>query len=246
MISFAEETNNKQMTETFHITNIEDWTSLLEKAENGDSDAMNEVAFWYENGLTTDGVEIVQAQPQVAFEWTKKSYDSGNLSGAEKYAGYLSDGEYLYCEKNIELAMELYEKAMNEGSVTATYSLGIEYRNKLNFEKAFELYQKSSASAEFFPDLTIGLCYYYGIGTPKDKQKALNIFESIEPGKHSGYEVDEANYLIGKIYLEGEFVEQSIDKARHYLELADTDGDHRSAQELLALIGRKKMINKSA
>lgn len=231
------------MIKTFKITSIDDWNYLLKKAESGDSDAMNEVAFWYENGLTIDKIEIVQIQPKLAFEWTKKSYENGNLEGIEKYADYLSNGEYLYCEKNIELAMQLYEKAMKEGSTTAAYSLGIEYRNKQNFQKAFEFYNKSNASSQFFPELSIGLCYYYGIGTTKDKGKALEIFEKIEIGKNSEYEVDEANYLIGKIYLEGEIVEQSIDKARQYLELADKDGDHRSAQELLMIIGRKKMIN---
>jgi TPR repeat protein len=134
---------------------------------------------------------------------------------------------------------------MNEGSTAAAHSLGIEYRNKQNFEKAFELYQKADASSEFFPELSIGLCYYYGIGTPKDKIKALEIFEKVEIGKHSGYEVDEANYLIGKIYLEGEIIEQSLDKAREYLELANKDGDHRSALELLIIIGQRKMINEN-
>ncbi|MDM1073806.1 sel1 repeat family protein [Empedobacter brevis] len=237
--------NNEQMTETFEITNIDDWNSLLKNAESGNSNAMNEVAFWYENGLTINDIEIIKIHPQLAFEWTKKSYDKGNLDGIVKYADYLSDGEYLYCEKNIEFAMHLYEKAMNEGSITATHSLGIEYRNKQNFEKAFELYQKANASSNFFPELSIGLSYYYGIGTPKNKIKALEIFKKIEIGNNSEYEVDEANYLIGKIYLEGEIVEQSIDKARQYLELADKDGDHRSAQELLIIIGRKQMINQN-
>ncbi|QHC85101.1 hypothetical protein AS589_10095 [Empedobacter brevis] len=185
--------NNEQMTETFEITNIDDWNSLLKNAESGNSNAMNEVAFWYENGLTINDIEIIKIHPQLAFEWTKKSYDNGNLDGIVKYADYLSDGEYLYCEKNIEFAMHLYEKAMNEGSITATHSLGIEYRNKQNFEKAFELYQKANASSNFFPELSIGLSYYYGIGTPKNKIKALEIFKKIEIGNNSEYEVDEAN-----------------------------------------------------
>ncbi|KPH14809.1 hypothetical protein [Chryseobacterium sp. ERMR1:04] len=53
--------------------------------------------------------------------------------------------------------MQLYEKAMNEGSTTATHSLGIEYRNKQNFKKAFELYKKANPSSEFFQELSIGL-----------------------------------------------------------------------------------------
>ena len=46
--------------------------------------------------------------------------------------------------------------------------------------------------------------------------------------------------MIGKIYLEGEIIEQSLEKARQYLELANKDGDHRSAQEILNIIGKEK------
>lgn len=231
------------MTKNFKISNIEDWNSVLEDSKNGNSDAMNEVAMYYRDGLTLNDVEIVKPDPKQAFEWTRKSYESGDIKGMVNYADYLSDGEYLYCEKNIQLAMKLYEEAIEKGSTTAIHNLALEFRNKQNFQKAFELYQKSNRSSEFYPELTLGLCYYYGIGVVKNKIKAFEIFKTIEKGKHNNYEVDEANYLIGKIYLEGEVVEQSIEKARYYLELADTDGDHRSAQELLILIGRTKFIN---
>jgi TPR repeat protein len=82
------------------------------------------------------------------------------------------------------------------------------------------------------------MCYYYGVGVNKDKLKALEIFKSITLPNVTPYEIDEANYMIGKIYLEGEVVEKNIDKARLHLELADKDGDHRSAQEMLIMIGR--------
>ncbi len=94
--------------------------------------------------------------------------------------------------------------------------------------------------------VTIGLCYYYGIGVTRDKFKALQYFEQItrEESEHlSGYELNEAHYILGKMYLDGTVVDQSIDKARQYLELADEDGDHRSALELLMLIGRSKTLD---
>jgi uncharacterized protein len=90
--------------------------------------------------------------------------------------------------------------------------------------------------------LLIGLSYYYGIGVQKDKAKALQLFLNLNEIFYAQFEVDEVNYLIGEIYLQGEVVEQDLEKARHYLELADSDGDHRSAQTLLILIGRSKTI----
>jgi len=225
------------MTDRIQIKNVYDWNSLLVKAENGDSNAQNEVASYYENGLIVDNAVIVEIDKQLAFDWTQKSYESGDIEGIESYANYLSDEKYKYCEKNVDLAMQLYERAMNAGSSSAAHNLGIEYRNKQNFGRAFELYSKAN------DELTIGLCYYYGIGIEKNKVKALEIFNVINKGCNTGYEINEANFMIGKIYLEGEVVERSIEKARYFLELADNDGDHRSAQEILIVIGRQKMIN---
>ena len=52
------------------------------------------------------------------------------------------------------------------------------------------------------------------------------------------YEVNEANFLLGQIYLSGKHVVKDIDIARKYLLLADIDKDHLLAQELLIIIGR--------
>ncbi|QQR99206.1 MAG: sel1 repeat family protein [Sphingobacteriales bacterium] len=231
------------MKDYINIKNIDDFNLLLLKAENGDSEAMNEVSGYYEDGWSYDKIEIVKCDKKLAFYWTKRSYESGNIDGMVRYANYLNDGIYEHCDKDIELAMKLYEKAMNNGSEIATFNLGIEYRNKQQFEKAFELYKKADSSENYYAELTVGLCYYYGIGTKKNKLKALEFFKSIDKHYNSEYDIDEANYFIGKMYLEGEVVEQSIETARKYLELADKDGDHRSAQELLLIIGRTRNIN---
>lgn len=222
------------------IEDITDFNLLVKKAESGDSEAMNKIAETYEFGLIVEKTEIIKINKQLSFEWTKKSYENGNIEATEKYADYLSNNENEYCEQNIELAMKLYEKAMNSGSENATFNLGIEYRNKRNFKKAFELYTKANKSGKYHNELTIGLCLYYGIGTKKDKLKSLELFKSINQKNNSEYEIDEANYIIGMIYLEGEIIEQSFEKARHYLELANKDGDHRSSQEILHIIGNKK------
>ena len=114
------------MKENFNVLNIDDWNSLLEEAKNGNSNAMDEVVFYYDNGLVINDTEIIKPSPQLSFEWTKKSYESGNIEGSIRYAHYLSDGEYQFAEKNIELAMKLYELAMNQGNQYATHCLGLE------------------------------------------------------------------------------------------------------------------------
>jgi hypothetical protein len=227
------------------ITTTEKWNDLLKKAELGDTSVQFEVATIYENGLNIDNLEIVKKDIQSAFSWTKKAYENGHKEAKISYANYLTDRNNPLGVLDIELGMKLYEEEMNNGDNYATYCLGLEYRNRQEFEKAFDHYEKSNRNEEFFQELTIGMCYYYGVGVTKDKLRALEIFKSIALPNVTPYEVDEANYMIGKIYLEGEVVKKDIDKARFHLELADKDGDHRSAQEILIIIGRTPKYDKN-
>lgn len=222
-----------------------DWEELIERANMGDTEAMNEMAFWYRNGLTLEGIEIVKQDELLAFNWVKRAYELGDLAATESYADYLTDNENGICEPDIEFGIQLYKKCMEMGSKSAAYSLGLEYRNKRMYEKAFEYYKKSHGTKDFYQELTFALCYYYGVGINKDKKKALELLLEINEQFYSEYEIDEANYLIGMIYLEGEVVNKDLEKARYYLELADRDGDHRSAEEILLILGREKNPNDS-
>ncbi len=89
--------------------------------------------------------------------------------------------------------------------------------------------------------LKVGLCYYYGIGISIDREKAVEHFKKVSKDKlnlHNEYEIDEANFYIGLSYLTGEGLTKSIPKAKKYLETANKDKDHRTALELIFLIGK--------
>lgn len=208
-----------------------DWQRLLQAAQNGDADAQLDIAFHYESGLKIDGFELVRPDSKLAYEWTKRAYENGNLKARELFAYYLSNG--LHCTKNTELAMKLYEEAIRAGSSDAAHNLGIEFRNQHNFEKAFSFYKRSPG------DFSVGMCYYYGVGVPQNKLKAFRFFKRFLKSDIpvSGVDANEANYMVGKMYLEGEVVKKSLTKARHYLSLANEDGDHPSAQQILWVIG---------
>ena len=222
------------------IDNIETWEKLLTEAKNGNSLAQLEVAIYYENGIGINSEEIVKVNEEEAFNWTKKAYENGNLNALVSYADYLSLGKS--CEKKLDLAIELYKKGIELGISEAAYNLGIEYRNQQNFEKAFEYYIKAKELNLNYEEFTIAKCFYYGIGIEKNKNKAFELLKKIKFPENNQFEVDEANYLIGRIYLEGEIVEKSIELARKHLELANIDEDHRSAQELLLIIGRSENL----
>lgn len=215
------------------IKDINDWQQLLQFAEEGDADAQLEVAMHYENGISFEDKVIISPNAKMAYDWTKRAYENGNLEAAEAYAYHLTNG--IHCAKNTKKAIKLYEDAIKAGSSTAAHNLGIEFRDQHEFKKAFSLYKKDDT------DFSIGMCYYYGIGVAKNKSKAFRFFKKLLKSGDilSGYETNEANYMIGKMYLEGEVVTQSITKARHHLLLANEDGDHPSAQQILWVIGLK-------
>ncbi|MES2703976.1 MAG: tetratricopeptide repeat protein [Bacteroidota bacterium] len=215
------------------IRNSNDWQSLLQLAERGDAHAQLQVAMYYDAGVEIDSIALVQADPKLAYDWIKKAYENGNSEATEFYAYHLSNG--VHCAKNTALAMKLYKDAMKAGSPSAAFNLGIEFRDQHNFEKAFALYKKEGT------DLNVGMCYYYGVGVKQNKLKAFRFFKNlIKSGiPLSGYDENEINYMIGRMYLEGEVVKRSIKKARHHLLLANEDGDHRPAEHILWIIGSK-------
>ena len=174
-----------------------------------------------------------------AFYWFKKAYENGHLYATVHYADCLSLG--IGCKQDIDLAIKLYNIAIEKGW-PAHLNLATIYRDKQDFEQAFNLYNKAQ-EFDKADSLRLALCYYYGVGTVEDKGKAKKIFQFISERKIDiPYDIDEANYYLGRIYLEGKIVKKSLKKARHYLELADKDNDHRSANELLLVIGRNSCV----
>lgn len=219
------------------LKTIKEWQKLLKKAEGGDADAQFEVGIQYGSGIIINGVSTTAPDEKLEYDWIKRAYENGCNRTVEVYARHLSDG--IHCRKDVTLAMKLYKEAMENGSSSAAHNLGIEYRDQRKYKKAFVYYKKAG---EAYSDLSVGMCYYYGVGTPHDKKKALRFFKKLlqkDDISLSGYETNEANYMIGKMYLEGDVVKRSIDKARHYLLLANEDDDHPSARHLLYIIGLK-------
>lgn len=213
------------------------WQQLLRKAEAGNANAQLEVAFQYGSGIIINGEAISECNEKLEYEWTKRAYENGCAEAAEFYANHLING--IYCAKDEVLAIELYKKAIKAGSLSAAHNLGTVYRDKGKFKKAFTLYCK--AHTQTYACINVGMCYYYGIGVLKNRKKAFHFFKELLASDRiiNGYETNEANYMIGKMYLEGEAVKRSVVKARHYLLLANEDGDHRSAEEILWIIGLK-------
>jgi TPR repeat protein len=223
------------------ICNIDDWEKLLSEVNSDNYDIVCEIASYYDYGYEIDGSTIVPQNQKEAIKLYEKASANGHINSIVRLADYYSEG--IECKKNIDLAIKLYEKGIEGGNSIAAKNLATIYRDFGDFSKAFELYQIAQSMDEF-NIYELAYCYYYGIGTKFDKQKAFEIFKSIADDETENrffeYQIEDANYFIGLHYLEGIFVEKSIDKARDYFEKANHDNDHRNANELLLMIGRRK------
>lgn len=224
------------------IRNNESYIRLLKEAENDNSDAQYELGNYYYDGLEINGEIIFEQNKIEAFKWIKKAFENGNDYAMIRIADFYSEGKI--CAENVDLAIELYEKGIEKGINYSAINLATIYRDKNEFEKAFELYQ-TAQKLDKTNLIELAYCYHYGVGTTQNKYLALEIFQKIaddnSENRNCEYEVENANYYLGNYYLEGEIVEKSIKTAREYFNKANADNNHRNANEILLIIGRTEI-----
>lgn len=203
-----------------------------------------DMGYVFEYGLFERGSVVVDIDYTKAFHWYEQGMLKGNLDATIRLADYLSEG--IGCEVDLDKAICLYTIAIDKGSSIAANNLGTLYRDEGDYNEAFSYYlrAKELISKEYRKNtysLKVAMCYLYGIGVEPDQLRAKDELEHIVSTDNDyscQYELDEANYLLGMIYLQGLGVKQNINSARKYLLEADKEADHRSAQEILSLIGR--------
>jgi len=218
------------------------WKDILLKAKKNDAIAQNEVGDYFTFGLKTNANEIIVRQNFTsAFSWYEKAAKNGVVEALTNLADFLSEGKG--CEKDIPKSIENYLLAIDKGSSRASLNLGIIYRDKGNYKKSFEYYSLADKMDNADYSFTVGLCYYYGVGVSIDKVTACKHLLKVSLDKlqrHTQYEIDEANYILGRSFLTGEGIKKSLEKSRAFLKLANTDNDHRSAEQILFIIGQTK------
>ncbi|EDM45729.1 hypothetical protein SCB49_07967 [unidentified eubacterium SCB49] len=221
------------------IENIQDWNNIIAEINSADVETLYNIANYFDHGLIIDEKIIVEIDKKKAFATYKKASEKGHIESKTRLADFYSEGEY--CQKNIEYAIQLYKDAIENKSPIAAHNLATIYRDLEKFEKSFECYLKEQELGKSMV-IQLAYCYYFGIGTKADKKQALKIFETIVENKtyssNYEYEIEDAYYYIGLYYLNGEVVGKSIERARSYFKIANKDNDHRSANEILLMIGK--------
>ena len=80
-------------------------------------------------------------------------------------------------EKDMEKSSEWYIQAANEGDTTAMNNLGIQYKSKKEYVKAFELFEKAAEKGYVSSIYQIGLFYQKGLHGNTDLEKAIEFYK---------------------------------------------------------------------
>lgn len=205
--------------------------------------ALYDIGQIFEYGLFAEGKMIIDVDYEKSFYWYEQAMKRGSLDATLKLGDFFSEG--IGCEIDLDKAVCLYSICIDKGISIAANNLATVYRYMKEYNEAFRCYgiAKELMSKEYKKEvfsLNVAMCYLYGIGVDQDIDRAiveLKSFVSADNNYSFPHDIDEANYLLGLIYIQGLGVDKDINLARKYLLDADKEQDHRSAQELLLLIG---------
>lgn len=119
-----------------------------------------------------------------------------------------------YYEKsgNWQEIVDWHEKAVLYGGIESLYELGLIYDHGLYGcatckETAFDYYKQAYSKGNHKSAVQLGLCYYDGVGTVRDIDKAVELFSAIVGKSESPLPA----YYLGQYYAEKEVWEKAFD-----------------------------------
>ena len=183
-------------------------------AEQGNVFAQFFLGQCYEKGF---GVE---EEPVIALGWYTKSAENGFVDAQRRLADCYLNG---YCVRgNIRKAASWYEKAAEQGDSYSAEKLKTLYDN---YSVALEV---DAEDGEPESQYRLGSCYYFGKGTSKNIEKALEWFNK---AANSGN--DKAQVVLGDFYFYGtDGMESDLETARFWYEKAAEQGNQDAIERL--------------
>lgn len=122
----------------------------------------------------------------------------GKIEAQKKLARIYMKGIDVECD-TIE-ALRYLTMAANQGDIDAANFVANSYLNGVgvakDYDKAFSLFLKTAQTNDRTAKYGLGLCHYYGYGTPVNKTKAIEYLKDVEDW------FLEVPYIIGIIYYE--------------------------------------------
>ncbi len=132
--------------------------------------------------------ELNKTSPDIelSISYISEAHEQGDIEATYALATWYLHGKYL--NQDTILARQLLEKAAKANYSPALFDLAIMIEksnsNKIrNKKEAFRLYVKSALLGDVDSYHEVARCYYYGIGTKKNRELAdvwLKVFENLK------------------------------------------------------------------
>ena len=141
------------------------------------TDVRTRVALSQVNTVWRRASKVASAQPDALdlrpemLEWYQKGARHGNTE-CESIVGtlyFLGVG----VERNLDTAMQYFEKAAAKGHAAAQNGVGRCHYEKGRYEEAFKWHTKSAAQGYANAEINLGIFYEDGLGVTKDISKAI-------------------------------------------------------------------------
>ncbi|MFA5904142.1 MAG: tetratricopeptide repeat protein [Desulfobacula sp.] len=192
-------------------------------ADKGNSHAMNNIGYMYENGRG------VSKDPGQAVIWYRKAADKGHVGAQGRLADMYRFG--IGIAVDYPQAIIWYTKAAQNGSLNAQYGLAYMYMNGLGVAKnpveSARLYRIAAEKGHRSSQVSLGYQYEYGLGLPKDFTEAARWYRL---AADQGDAVGQSN--LGLLYSSGSGVEKNPGEAMRWFLLSAKQKYARAQYEL--------------
>lgn len=109
--------------------------------------------------------------------------------------------------------------------------------NKGQYKQSYSLYLIQAEQGDVVAQNYVGIHHYLGLGTPRDYKKAKEWFEKAAINKHA-----DAQYNLGSMYENGEYVAINYNTAYMWLYAAHKNGNSHAANRMWGITGEHKIF----
>lgn len=153
--------------------------------------------------------------------------DDITLVEENKDGDLLEKGAKLYSEGDYDLAIEYYRLSAAFGNVIAISNLGYCYYYARGVDRDYTLarayFELAAKHGEINALYMLGDIYINGYGVKTDEKKGVEFYvDAYNELKSSGdiYNYPDVLFRLGKVFMEGRILEQNLEMAKQFLEVA--------------------------
>ncbi len=155
----------------------------------------------------------------------KKAFDYYEKAAKKDYTLAICDLGNFYLngigvEQDLKKGEKLLKKAVDRDYSPAIVPLADYYYDIDEKEKAVKILERGKELGDPEAQTFLGLCYFSGIGTAADEEKAFSLIQEAA----EKYKYGDALYYLSKFYTNGIVVENDPAKAKYYYQLALENG----------------------